>query len=98
MKRETNTESLKAVIDRFLKKYQLDGKYTEQRIAAIWNDMLGHVIASKTSSIDLRKNGVLVVKLESAVIRNELSFAQDKIIEDINKALGSKAVQSLELR
>ena len=95
--REKNTESLDEVIRRLLKSYKLDHKYDEQVVIAAWKDTLGTLISAKTRDISL-KDGVLYVSLESSVIRRELGFAKDQVMDQLNEAVGRKLVKKIELR
>ena len=97
MKRETNTESLKDVIDRFLKQNNLDQKYDLQSVVMIWENLLGKLIADKTLEIYIN-NKTLFVKLESSVIRNELSFAKSKLIKEINEMMGKEIINEIVFR
>jgi len=97
MKREKNMEPLKAVIDRLLKDFKLEGKLLEKQVAHEWKLMLGQLIARKTKSITLR-NGALEVVLESAVIRSELDFAKEKLMSKLNERLGKEVIKTIWLR
>ena len=97
MKRDTNTESLKDVIDRFLKQNKLDKKYDLQSVVAIWENLLGKLIADKTRELYIH-NKTLFVKLESSVIRNELSFAKNKLIKKINQMMGKEIINEIVFR
>ena len=96
-KRESNTESLGDVIKEFLKKNNLEQGYDAQRIMSIWSEMLGSVIAGKTKGIYLN-GSILHVELESSVIRNELSFAKEKLVKEINEKLGKELITEIKLK
>lgn len=97
MKREKNSETIKAVIDRFLKDYKLDAKYLEKQIQHEWKEMLGPVIAKKTTSMWMN-DGVLTVILESSVIRDELNYAKDKLKSSLNEKLGKEVIRTIVLK
>lgn len=97
MKRKENLEPLKEAIDRFLKDHKLSAKYKEKALAHYWAEMMGDVIARKTESV--RLNGTkMIVKLESSVLRQELSYAKDKLIADINKKFEEELIDSIEFK
>ena len=97
MKREDNLETLEAVIRRFLRQHGLEEKYMERRLIQAWEEILGSVIARKTADIYVKKR-VLHVKLESAVIREELNYAREKLVNTLNEAVGYEMIESIELR
>lgn len=97
MKRKENLEPLKEAIDRFLKVHRLSAKYKEKALAHYWAEMMGDVIARKTQSVKLT-NKCMTIKLESSVLRQELSYAKDKLIADINKKFEEELIDSIEFK
>jgi len=97
LKRKENLEPLKEAIDRFLKDHRLSAKYKEKALAHYWAEMMGDVIARKTQSVKLN-NKCMTVKLESSVLRQELSYAKDKLIADINKKFEEELIDSIEFK
>jgi predicted nucleic acid-binding Zn ribbon protein len=95
-RRTTNEQPLKAVIDDWLSEHPMANKAKETRVAHFWGALLGPAVKNRTKSIYF-KNGRLSVKLDSSVLRNELSFARESIIENINKELGETVVTELVL-
>ncbi|WP_170227108.1 DUF721 domain-containing protein [Luteibaculum oceani] len=92
-----NSEPLGAVIKRLLKAYRLNDKYYKVAIEEEWKQLMGPLITKHTESI-YYKEGKLVIKLSSAVLRQELSFGKEKIMRSINKALGEPIIKTVELR
>lgn len=97
MSRNNNEESLGAVIEKLLKAYGLEDGYVGAEIISLWEKMMGPAIARRTQKLEL-KNGVLIVQITSAALRQELSYGKEKIAEQINKQLGKRVVKSVELR
>ena len=97
MSRKENEENLGDVITRLLKAYGLEEGYYAAAIVTHWEKMMGPAVARRTQSIKIQK-GVLIVKIESAALRQELSYSKDKIMTQINKELGLRIIQSVELR
>ena len=97
MSRSENEESLGNAISRLLKAYGLEEGYYAAAVVTHWEKLMGPAIARRTESIKI-KNGVLIVKIESAALRQELSYAKDKIATQINKELGLRIIKSVELR
>lgn len=90
-KRLSNQQPLKEVIDDWLAKHPAAGKVKETRVAHLWGALLGPSVKNRTTSLYFR-NGILQVKLNSSVLRNELSFAKESIKENMNKELGEELV------
>lgn len=70
-------------IQQYLEHYRLSGKLTEADLISSWEQIMGASIAKRTSRIYLKKK-TLVIHIESSVMRSELSFAKQKIIEKVN--------------
>ncbi|MGB0165300.1 MAG: DUF721 domain-containing protein [Luteibaculum sp.] len=96
MKRD-NTENLGEVIKRLLKAYRINDKYYQIAILEEWNQLMGPLIAKHTTSVFF-KGGRLIIRLNSSVLRQELSFTKEKIISSLNKALGEPVIKEVELR
>jgi hypothetical protein len=78
-----NELSMGEAIQQYLEHYRLSGKLTEADLISSWEQIMGASIAKRTSRIYLKKK-TLVIHIESSVMRNELSFAKQKIIERVN--------------
>jgi hypothetical protein len=62
-----------------------------------WASLMGPGVNNYTREIML-KNGVLYVQLTSAVLREELSYGKEKIVQMINRELGREVVKEVVLR
>lgn len=95
-RRTTNEQPLKQVIDTWLSEHPMANKAKQTRVTHLWGALLGPSVKNRTKNIYFSK-GKLTVKLDSSVLRNELSFARENIIENINKELGETVVTELVL-
>lgn len=93
----SNQKSIGEAISEFLKHFKLEEKITERRIAASWEKVMGKHIARYTKRMVL-KNGVLYVYVESAVMRNELVMARNKIKDMLNKEAGRDVIEEVVIR
>lgn len=96
-KRLSNQQPLKEVIDEWMSKHPRANKAKETRIAHLWGQLLGPSVKNRTSNIYF-KDGILNIKLNSSVLRNELLFAKQSIIQNINKELGEDLVTDLVIK
>jgi hypothetical protein len=58
---------------------------------------MGNNVNSYTNEIVLKKN-TLYVNLSSSVLRQELSFGKQKIVDLLNKELGKTVIKKIVLR
>lgn len=92
-----NEISLKEAINKLIKRYQLQGKLTETQLNDSWEEIMGKPIAKYTRSLQLN-NGRLVVKLSSSVLRQELSYGKDQLIERLNEHFGEAVIKDIVLK
>ncbi len=95
-KRKSNESTLKEAIDRLLKAYKLEGKMDELTVIDRWEKIMGKPIALRTEEIKIQ-NKVLMVKLNSSVMRSELQAAKAKIIQMINNDAGKELINDVHL-
>jgi len=74
-----------------VKEFKLSSGLNESRIREKWSIVMGSLIAKHTSSISLRK-GKLYLKVDSAPLKNELTYSKEKIKEIFNKELGENVI------
>jgi hypothetical protein len=92
-----NEISLKEAINKLIKSYQLQGKLTETQLNDSWEEIMGKPIAKYTRSLQLN-NGRLVVKLSSSVLRQELSYGKNQLIERLNEHFGEAVIRDIVLK
>ena len=93
-KRDKQVTPLKLAIEKLLKAYKIEGKMHELDLQKEWSEMMGAAIAAKTKSLELRKR-VLIIEIESSVLRHELSFAKEKLKESLNRKLKKRVVDEI---
>lgn len=91
------SHNLKDVLDELIKTYRWGGKIGEIRIIETWNKVVGPMISKHTDKIQL-KGKILYVSLDSSALRNELMMARSKIVDSINKEIGSKILEDIVFR
>ena len=86
--------SLKDAIEKLLHTYKLKSKVQEAQLIAAWENIMGKMIERHTRDIYI-KNNKLFVKLDSAVVRQELMYARTKVLEKVNEELGGKVIEEV---
>ena len=95
-KRNQTVTPLKEAIDEFLKTYRLQDKMGEARVIQAWEKVVGVMVAKHTERIRIRDR-VLFVRVNSSVVRNELTYARKKIITSLNREAGSIVIDDMVL-
>jgi predicted nucleic acid-binding Zn ribbon protein len=96
-KRESNSGTLGEAIDAMLKKSGLAEGVNQIKIATLWDNQMGPMIARNTTDLSLR-NGVVTIKIASSTLAYELNMGRDKIVRNLNEALQEKVVHSVVIR
>jgi predicted nucleic acid-binding Zn ribbon protein len=98
MKRNFESKSLKNVIGNIIdSSNKLNSGLNNIKVQNLWREVMGNNINSYTNEIVLKKN-TLYVNLSSSVLRQELSFGKQKIIDLLNKELGKTIIKKIVLR
>ena len=85
---------LKDAIEAFLKENNLESKLNETRLIGAWEEVTGKLVARHTNQMYV-KDRVLIVKVDSAALREELSYQRSKLIKKLNKAAGIEAIDDI---
>lgn len=93
----TNENTLKEVIEKLLKSYRWEDKLDAVKVKESWDGVVGSIFSKHTTRLYV-KNKVLYVSFDSSVLRQELHMARSKIVDAINKKLGSKVIDDIVLR
>jgi hypothetical protein len=98
MKRNFDSKSLKNVIGNIIdSSNKLNSGLNNIKVQNLWREVMGNNVNSYTNEIVLKKN-TLYVNLNSSVLRQELSFGKQKIVDLLNKELGKTVIKKIVLR
>jgi predicted nucleic acid-binding Zn ribbon protein len=89
-----NLSSLGEAISEFLSSAGLDKKLAETKAIAAWSKLMGPAITKHTKEIYIRDKK-LIIKLDSSVLREELSFGKEKIKNMLNDEVGSQVIEDV---
>ena len=95
--RKNSTQSIKDVLDEIMSDSKIRKGMMEHRAVAYWEQVMGKPVARLTTNIYF-KYGTLYVSLNSSVVRGELVMMKDKIIVNMNEAIGSNTVRNIVFR
>ncbi len=95
-KRNTEFISIKDLMDSVLQENKLQKGIDLMAIKEAWVEVMGSGVVSYTHEVQF-KNGTLVVKLTSSVLREELSYGKEKIVNLLNKKLNKALIKKVKL-
>jgi hypothetical protein len=90
-KRHRSDEKIGDIMDKLFKAYGLNDKMKEMDIINAWEEMMGKAVANRTDKLFI-SNKVLHIKLNSSVMRDELSYGKQVIIERVNSVAGQQII------
>lgn len=96
MKR-SNDQPLKDAIREMLDTYHLQERVNELRLRENWEKIFGKTIAKYTQHLSVRSHK-LYLTINSASLRQELTFNKVKMIERINESIAPGFVEEIILR
>jgi len=93
-KRESDNESIKSVVSRFIKSHGFSDKFNEYQIVEAFSKLMGKVIMKKINNAYMHNN-TLYLEFNSASLRNELSMEKTKLIKLLNEGAGSEIITNI---
>jgi len=95
--RRSNQQAIGAVIKKLLKNQKLEGRLKELDVLELSKELLGKNLMKYINDLSV-KNGTLIIKIKSAVVRNELSYQKSEIIKKINEQVGNEIIKEIILK
>ncbi len=89
-----NELTMKQAIQEMLHAYKLQGRMDELKLMDAWAKVTGPMVQNRTKELSIR-NKVLYVKLESAALREELSYSREKLIQRLNEETGLTVINQV---
>ncbi len=96
MKRD-NTNIIGDIVRKLMKNPKLAKKLDELDALNICKEVIGEKLNKYINDIII-SNGKLIIKLKSAVLRNELSYQKTNIITKVNNKLGKEIIKEIILK
>tara|TARA_Y100000768_G_C23829414_1_gene610581 strand:+ start:133 stop:432 length:300 start_codon:yes stop_codon:yes gene_type:complete len=88
------TYSVKSIIQKITSNQFLSGGLKKVFLNKIWSNIMGENVSKYTENIYI-KNSTLYLKINSSVLKQELFYGKDKIIDNFNKEVGSDEIKKI---
>ncbi len=92
-----NDQNMKDALGDMIRDYRLKPKLNQTKIREVWAEMMGPQIDRYTQKISIR-NSKLFVTIDSAPLRQELSYGREKILANLNEVLGESFLTDVIIR
>ena len=98
MKRNFKSKSIKTILDNMISgSKSLNSGLNNVKVQKLWEQTMGSNVNSYTKEVNL-KDKTLYISLSSSVLRQELSYGKQKIVDLINKEIGNEIITKIVLR
>lgn len=95
-RRENESNKIKDLIPKMLSENDLQKGMDQISVKEAWLQVMGPGVANYTEEVSL-KNQVLLVKLNSSALRQELEYGKDKILKMMRESLTHLELQKIRL-
>ncbi len=89
--RRSKGQPIGEVIKELLKNYDIKSKFNEAHIITSWDKLMGPSVTKYTVKIEVEKR-ILFIKLSNAALKQELSYARQKIKKMLNDEVGEEVL------
>ncbi len=96
-KRHNDNLPISDILKEFVEANRLQGGLDKVDVREAWQNMMGNGVNNYTTDVQLDKD-TLYVSLSSSVLREELSYGKQKIIDMLNESVGKNVIAKLVLR
>ena len=93
---QMNNNEIKNLLNIFLKKNNLEKGLLDLEVKRAWHELMENGVSNYTTDVSL-KNKTLYIKLSSPALKEELSYAKEKLMKLINERFKKKIVQKIVL-
>ena len=95
--RRTKTMLVGDVLKEFFSRPYVAAKVAEGRLPNTWREIVGDRVADLTTSLKL-ENHVLTAHISSSVVRSELFYRRESLMQEINRISGVRLVNVVIIR
>jgi len=91
-----NYKELPAVLNKLLKKYNLEQAVKQEQIINHWESLVGKQISKNCEPLEV-KNGVLIVRAKNNLWRQELAQRQEDLLNLVNGQNKTSLVKKIKI-
>ena len=89
---------LKAAIDQFIRAHKMQQRLDEVDVIRAWEECFPLFARKMTSFIQLQPGGRLLLRLESAPLKEELGMQKTELAQRLNEHVGRKLVHEVVIQ
>ena len=97
MKKQNSIQSLGDALTMLVRSLGIEKQVEQYKIFDVWNEIVGQQVA-KVAQPERLHNGVLIVNVNNAPWRTELTFRKREILEKIHVTMNSTSIVDIKFR
>ena len=97
MIRKENVQSLGDALKMLIQSLGIEKQVDQYKIFDVWNEVVGQQVA-KVAQPERLHNGILIVNVNNAPWRTELTFRKKEILEKIHEQTNSNSIVDIKFR
>lgn len=82
------------LVENVLKQMGLYTKFKEREVYAVWPEVVGKMISSRTKNLNI-SDGKLFVSFTSSVVKNEIMMVKEGLIKALNDKIGENLIRDI---
>lgn len=95
--REGKIQKIDELVDQILEEAGITQRFKEHEVCAVWPEVVGGMIASRTKEIRVA-DGRLFVAFTSAAVRNEILMVREGLTKALNDRVGREVIREIVIR
>lgn len=88
---------LKSAIKQLMRAYGYQKQLDKLELLKVYEEEVGHLFSNHTKEATF-KEGVLYIHLDSASLKQELSYVKEGLIQKLNKRMGKTLVEKIVIK
>jgi len=88
--------SISDALVEYLRESGLEQSVLEVQIEDVWPQVMGDVVTNLTRSVEV-KNGVLIVRVNSAALKTQLFENRFELVRKLNDAVGAQVIRDCRI-
>lgn len=91
-----NSSSLTDVLVAYLRESGLEQSVLEVQVEEVWPQVMGDIVTKLTRSVEV-KDGMLIVRVNSAALKTQLFENRFELVRKLNEAVGAEVIKDCRI-
>ena len=91
-----NSSSLTDALVSYLRESGLEQSVLEVQVEEVWPQVMGDIVTKLTRSVEV-KDGMLIVRVNSAALKTQLFENRFELVRKLNEAVGAEVIKDCRI-